>query len=149
VGAAVASKAGTSESVVTADYDLDGFLDLLVTNGNNMRPVYLGGTKQLFRNRGNSNHWLQLDLSGTNSNRDGVGARVYVRAGGIRQYREQNGGYHRWSQNFSRIHVGLGGNTRADVEVVWPDGVTRTYSGLVADRVYRVRQDGSIAVVAG
>jgi hypothetical protein len=149
VGAAVGSKAGTSESVVTADYNLDGFLDLLVTNGNNMRPVYLGGTKQLFRNRGNANHWLQLDLAGTSSNRDGVGARVYVRAGGFRQYREQNGGYHRWSQNFSRIHVGLGSNTRADVEVIWPDGVTRQYSGLVADRVYRVRQDGSIAVVAG
>lgn len=148
-GAAVASRAGTSESVVTADYDLDGFLDLLVTNGNNMRPVYLGGPKQLFRNRGNSNHWLQLDLVGTTTNRDGVGAKVYVRAGGVRQYREQNGGYHRWSQNLARIHVGLGTNTRADVEVVWPDGTTREYAGLVADRVYRVRQDGSVAVISG
>jgi hypothetical protein len=148
VGAAVASQAGTSESVVAADYDLDGFLDLLVTNGNNMRPVYLGGPKQLFRNRGNANHWLQLDLVGTVSNRDGLGSKIYVTtAGGRRQYREQNGGYHRWSQNFQRIHVGLGGNTRADVTVVWPNGVTRAYPGLVADRLYRVRQDGSVAAV--
>ena len=142
-GAAVGSRSGTSESAVTADYDLDGFLDLLVTNGNNMRPVYIGGPKQLFRNRGNSNHWIQLDLAGTNSNRDGIGSRIHVRAGGVTQYREQNGGYHRWSQNFRRIHVGLGGNTRADVIVHWPDGRTVQYTGLAADRLYRLRQDGT------
>ena len=148
VGAAVASQAGTSESAVTADYDLDGFLDLLVTNGNNMRPVYLGGPKQLFRNKGNDNHWLQLDLVGTVSNRDAVGAKVYVKSGGVTQYREQNGGYHRWSQNFTRVHFGLKGNTRADVTVVWPNGASRTYSGLSADQLYRVRQDGTYARVS-
>ena len=97
MGAAVNQKAGTSESVVTADYDLDGFLDVLVTNGNNMRPVYIGGPKQLFRNLGNGNNWIEFDLVGTTSNRKGIGARVYVTSGGITQYREQNGGYHRWS----------------------------------------------------
>jgi len=66
-----------------------------------------------------------------------------VRAGGVTQYREQNGGYHRWSQNFRRIHVGLGGNTRADVIVHWPDGRTVQYTGLAADRLYRLRQDGT------
>jgi hypothetical protein len=147
VGAAVAAKAGTSESVVAADYDLDGFLDLLVTNGNNMRPVYFGGPTQLFRNRGNANHWLQFDLVGTSSNRDGVGAQVYVTAGGKTQYRAQDGGYHRWSQNSQRIHVGLGGNSRADVKVVWPNGTTRTYAGLASNRVYRLRQDGLVSRV--
>jgi hypothetical protein len=142
-GAAVAAKAGTSDSVVTADYDLDGFLDLLVTNGNNMRPVYHGGPKQLFRNRGNSNHWVQLDLVGTGSNRDAVGAKVYARAGGVTQYREQNGGHHRWSQNFKRLHFGLKDNRRADVTVVWPNGVSRAYTGLAADAIYRIRQDGT------
>jgi hypothetical protein len=146
-GAAVASGAGTSETVVTADYDVDGFLDLLVTNGNNMRPVYLGGAKQLYRNRGNANHWLQLDLVGIASNRDAVGARVYVKSGGVTQYREQNGGYHRWSQNYKRIHVGLAGHTRADVTVVWPNGASRNYYGLYADRVYRLKQDGTFGRV--
>lgn len=147
VGAPVGQQAGTSESVVVADYDLDGFLDLLVTNGNNMLPVGHGGPKQLFRNRGNGNHWLQLDLQGTRSNRDGVGAQVYVRTGTVTQYREQNGGYHRWSQNFQRIHVGLAGNTRADVSVRWPDGSMTSHVGLVADRLYRLRQDGSSVVL--
>ena len=106
-GAAVSEQAGTSDSVVTADYDLDGFLDLLVVNGLNMRPIYIGGPKQLFHNLGNANHWMEFDLVGTTSNRDGIGARVYATTAGITQYREQNGGYHRWSQNFMRVHFGL------------------------------------------
>ncbi len=108
IGAAVAEHAGTHESVVVADYDLDGFLDLLVTNGDNMRPLYLGGPKELFHNRGgNGNNWVEFDLVGTTSNRDAIGSKVYVTAGGVTQYREQNGGYHKWSQNFMRVHVGL------------------------------------------
>jgi hypothetical protein len=144
VGAAVADQAGTSESVVMADYDLDGFLDLLVTNGNNMRPLYVGGPKQLFHNRGNSNHWIELDLVGTTSNRDGQGSLVYVTAGGTTQYREQNGGYHRWSQNFRRLHVGLGQNTSADVRVQWPDGSETNYASLASNTMYQVRQDGTV-----
>jgi hypothetical protein len=147
VGAAVADQAGTSETVVTADYDLDGFLDLLVTNGDNMRPLNHGGPKQLFHNLGskggNTNSWVEFDLVGTTSNRDGIGSKVYVTAGGVTQYREQNGGYHRWSQNFMRVHFGLAANTMADATVVWPDGSSKTYSGLAADHIYQLKQDGT------
>ena len=144
VGAAVAEHAGTSESVVVADYDLDGFLDLLVTNGDNMRPLYLGGPKQLFHNLRNSNHWVEFDQVGTTSNRDGIGSKVYVTAGGITQYREQNGGAHRWSQNFMRVHVGLASNTQVNsTSVVWPDGSSTNYTALPADHIYQLKQDGS------
>jgi hypothetical protein len=147
VGAAVGQHAGTGESVVMADYDLDGFLDLLVTNGNNMLPMYQGGPKQLFHNRGNGNHWLEFDLQGTVSNREGVGSQIYVKSGTVTQYREQNGGYHRWSQNFQRVHVGLAGYASASVSVRWPNGVTVSYGTLAADRLYRLRQDGQASVV--
>jgi hypothetical protein len=147
VGAPVGQHAGTGESVVMADYDLDGFLDLLVTNGNNMLPLYQGGPKQLFHNRGNGNHWLEFDLQGTVSNRDGVGSQIYVKSGTVTQYREQNGGYHRWSQNFQRVHVGLAGHASASVSVRWPNGMTVSYGSLAADRVYRLRQDGQASVV--
>ena len=142
-GAAVGQHAGTADVVVSADYDLDGFLDLLVMNGSNMRPVYEGGPKQLFHNLGNGNHWVEFDLVGTTSNRDGMGSKVYVTSGGKTQYREQNGGYHRWSQNFSRVHVGLAGNTQADVTVVWPNGLSKTYPGIPANHVYQLKQDGT------
>lgn len=75
------------------------------------------------------------------------GAQVYVKAGNVTQYREQNGGYHRWSQNFQRVHVGLAGNTSASVPVRWPNGVTVSYGAIAADRLYRLRQDGAAIVV--
>jgi hypothetical protein len=143
IGAAIAEGAGTSDSVVTADYDLDGFLDLLVTNGLNMRPVHTGGPKQLFHNLGNTNSWIEFDLVGTTSNRDGIGSKVYVTAGGVTQYRGQDGGYHRWSQNFMRVHVGLAANTQADTTVVWPDGTSTTYAALPANHIYQLKQDGT------
>jgi hypothetical protein len=144
VGAAVGDAAGTSESVILADYDADGFLDAFVTNGHNMRPQEYGGPKQLFRNLGNANHWLELELEGVASNRDGIGARIYVTAGGKTQYRERNGGYHRWSQNHKRIHVGLGTSIEADVRVEWPNGSSETFSGLRADSLYRLTQGGPV-----
>ncbi len=146
-GAAVSDNAGTTEAVIVADYDLDGFLDLFVTNGLNMRPIYIGGPKQLFHNVGNGNHWLEFDLVGQHSNRDGIGSKVYVTAGGKTQYREANGGYHRWAQNSRRIHVGLAANTQADVSVEWPDGTTTLYTGLAADHLYRLGQGGGATSV--
>jgi hypothetical protein len=143
-GGAVSQSAGTGESIVVADYDADGFLDLFVTNGLNMRPQEIGGEKSLFRNNGNGNNWIELDLVGVNSNRDGMGAKVYVTAGGITQYREQNGGYHRWSQNDRRIHVGLAGNSTATVKIVWPNGQQDTHNLVAANGIYRATQNGNL-----
>lgn len=144
-GPALAAMAGTSESVVTADFDLDGFLDLFVTNGLNKRPVDVGGEKALFRNLGNANGWLQFDLQGVASNRDGLGARVVVTTPDNHvQLREVNGGYHRWSQNFKRVHVGLGAQTQAQVEVTWPSGQVDTYTGVQANAAYRIIEGQTI-----
>ncbi len=144
IGPAISAGAGTSESVVTADYDEDGFLDLFVTNGLNLRPKGYGGDNQLFRNTGNSNGWLELDLVGVTSNRDALGAKVLVKSGGVTLYREQNGGYHRWSQNQSRIHVGLGVNESADVTVYWPSGAVETYASVAGRAVYVITEGQGI-----
>lgn len=127
---------GVGESVAMADYDVNGFLDLYVTNGLLFLPFGEGGPEKLYRNRGNDNHWLQMDLQGTRSNRDGLGAKVFVTAGGVTQMREQNGGYHRWSQNHQRIHFGLADNTSARVRIEWPSGEVDTYNNVQADRLY-------------
>ena len=136
VGMAVAQGAGTGESVVSADYDLDGRLDFLVTNGLNMRPYGRNnGPYQLFRNTSPLRNWIELDLVGTTSNRDAIGAKVFATAGGITQVREQNEGYHRWSQNQRRMHFGLADNTSVNLRVVWPSGRTDTYT-VPADHIY-------------
>lgn len=140
-GIAVADGVGTADSVVVADYDVDGFPDLFVTNGLNLRPKGLGGPDLLFRNQGNANHWIEIDLEGTTSNRDAVGARVQVTAGGVTQLRVQDGGYHRWSQNSMRLHFGLAGNANAQqIRVVWPNGATQQLNNVAADRVIRIVQ---------
>ena len=78
-GGAAGTKLGVGEAVATADYNLDGFLDLFVTNGKT--EVHEDGPYQLFQNQGNENHWLAIDLEGTDSNRDGLGAQILVTAG--------------------------------------------------------------------
>jgi len=145
---------GTGDSVVTADFDVDGFVDLFQTNGLALFPIHpfsTGGPNKLYRNAGNSagnsNHWIQLDFAGTTSNRDGIGAIVTVTAGGVAQRKERDGGIHRWSQNHPRLHFGLATNTMADIEVRWPSGALTTYPNVTADHIYRVSEDGSIVEV--
>src|SRR6185312_11497227 len=79
------AEARVSRAAAFADYDNDGDVDVLVTN-NGDRP-------QLFRNEGgNRNHWLEVRLIGTRSNRDGIGAKVKIVANGALQTDEAKGG---------------------------------------------------------
>ena len=140
---------GVADSVISADYDVDGFMDLAVSNGLLFYPVSLGGPDTLVRNKGNANHWVELDLIGTVSPRAAIGAKVFVTAGGITQLREQSGGYHRWSQNHSRIHVGLAGNTNIDqIRVEWPSGQQDIFNNVAADHLYDVTENGTIVAAS-
>lgn len=142
-GAATRMAHGVGDSAVTIDYDRDGLMDLFVVNGGctlfkqNGAPGAFGddGQPQLFRNTTPStNHWLQLELVGTASNRDAIGARVEVDAGGVRQVREHGGGMHRYSQNHG-LHFGLGDNRLASrVTVTWPCGAVTVLRDVPADQ---------------
>jgi hypothetical protein len=139
---------GVGDCVVTLDYDRDGRVDLFVTNGD--APAFRQGTpsdafgdngpSQLLRNETVSgNRWLGIELQGTSSNRDGIGARIEVTAGGRRQVREHGGGMHRYSQNHG-IHFGLGPNPTADVLVVWPNGSTSIRRNVPTNQFLRIVQ---------
>ena len=132
-----ASHEGRGDSVAMADYDRDGFLDLAVTNGGGLYE----GPMQLFRNKGNENHWIEIDLEGTSSNRDGTGAQIELKIGDRVQRRIQNGGMHRYSQNFRRIHFGLGQNDRIDyVKIWWPSGKVQTIENIAADQILQITE---------
>jgi len=140
------------EASTSLDYDMDGRVDVFVVNGpfsdfdRNGIPRAFGddGPSELFRNTTvNDNHWLAIDLDGTVSNRDAIGASIEVTAGGITQLREQNGGIHRWSQNHG-IHFGLGPHAIADQVVVrWPTGTTTTLTNVAADTLITIQEPGS------
>jgi hypothetical protein len=145
-GGAAGLLQGVGDSVTTADVDGDGCLDLLIASGASMgRSLGLpsdNGRYQLFRNLcKNGNHWLMIDLVGTHSNRDGIGARVVVEAGGVKQTRLQGGGIHERGQNHARLHFGLAGHAGADkITVYWPSGKVQTLTGTKADQVLRLKE---------
>lgn len=143
---------GRGDTAVTADFDCDGFLDLFVTNGDWGLMGFRNseGPYQLFRNRGNSNNWIQIDLVGTVSNRDGIGAIVSVEAGGKTQLREQAGGMHTKAQNHTRLHFGLGANEVIDrITVRWPSGILQTLSGQISNRVIEVTESEGESDISG
>jgi len=140
-GGAAGSLLGRGDAVAIADYDRDGFLDLFVTNGFGPPPFADDGPHQLFRNRGNGNHWLEIDLEGTVSNRDGIGASVIVETGGVVQRRGQGGGMHHNAQHHQRLHFGLGPHTSVDrLTVRWPSGVMQRLEHVAADRLLAIRE---------
>jgi hypothetical protein len=145
-GGAEGTALGIGDSVATADYDGDGFLDLFVTNGDVfgfMRPFFMDAGNTLFRNQGNDNHWLQIDLVGVDSNRDAIGARVEVTAGGVTQVREQNAGIHNKSQSAQRLHFGLGDNTVIDrIEIFWPNSdQPQVLTNVTVDQILEIQQN--------
>ena len=120
--------------VAFADFDNDGFVDLVVAN--NGDPPLL-----LHNSGGNGNHFLNLQLVGTKSNRDAMGARIRVKAGGISQIRDIAGGGSYLSQSDLRANFGLGKATRVDsIEVKWPSGQQQIFRDVEADKFYRIEE---------
>ncbi len=139
---------GRGDTATSVDFDRDGALDLFVTNGSDPGSYFVADAPhQLFRNRGNGNHWLEVDLVGAGpspqggSNADGVGAVLRLEAGGVVQRREQDGGMHVFSQDHPRVHFGLGPHGRADrLTIHWPSGRVSELSDVPADQVLVVRE---------
>jgi enediyne biosynthesis protein E4 len=98
------------------DIDNDGKLDVIQTNANQPALLYHNVTTD-------AGNWVELKLIGTKSNRDGIGARIQLQAGGITQIREIDGGNGYASESTRRAHFGLGRATKIDhLEIRWPSG---------------------------
>ena len=123
------------------DYDNDGDLDLFVVKGGLPELGEPDLQDILYRNNGNSNHWLHVKTVGTISNRTGTGARVRVIAGGLSQIREVSGGSGRTSQDSLPVEFGFGTYTdTVTVEVTWPSGVVTTLTDVAVDQVLVVNE---------
>ncbi len=121
---------GNGNSVVLADYDGDGFLDLFVSK-------WGGGNDQLYRNRGNGNRWFKIRVAqkAGEPSPNGLRARLKTRtdSGESWQMRELVA-FDGWGGTDSTLHFGLGTASTVDVLVVtWPSGATREYRNLPAN----------------
>jgi hypothetical protein len=121
-----------------ADIDGDGDLDVLLTDN--------GGPARLLRNEGGSgNHWIRLKLVGRTSNRDGIGAKVTVRSGGLTQRRQLFPAKSYLSSVELPLTFGLGREAaEASVEIRWPSGQTTMLEKLGLDRAYTVDEQAGL-----
>ena len=116
-----------------ADFDGDGRLDLYVSNAGQPSLLYRNVTE-------NPGHWVQARLVGTRSNRDAIGARMTVRAGGAILIREVDGGNGYASQSSKRLHFGLGAAKTIDSATVrWPSGLVESFD-LEVGRIVTLRE---------
>jgi len=130
---------GKGHGVTFADFDGDGDLDLYAGLGGH----YDGDIwpNSLYRNDGESGHFLEVETLGTTSNRDGIGARVAVFSGSHQVYAEVASGYGFGSSNPLRLHLGLGERDVADrLEVRWPSGLQQAWEDLPTNCVLRITE---------
>jgi hypothetical protein len=139
VGASIPALAArrVSRGAAFGDYDEDGAVDVIVNE--------LDGAPTLLHNESQkgagakAGHWISLKLSGTKSNRNAVGARVELKAGGLTQVDEVHAGDSYLSHSDWRLHFGVGQATTIDEIVIrWPTGSIEKLNKVQADQVLRI-----------
>ncbi|MGH9632562.1 MAG: CRTAC1 family protein, partial [Bryobacteraceae bacterium] len=123
-----------SRGAAFGDYDNDGFIDIIVSNND--------GPALLLRNAASGGNWLIIELKGTISNRDAIGATVLaVDDDGRKQWQFVSTASSYLSASDSRVHFGLGKSRRlASLEVHWPSGRKQILKDVAANQVLRVTE---------
>ena len=124
-----------------ADFDNDGALDIITnTNPGDSGDASKARPALLRNNIGVRRNWLAVELEGTQSNRDAVGAMVTIEAGGEKQLRLLSAGSGFASQNSARLYFGLNDKTQVDALTVrWPSGRVERFE-RIGDQTILARQ---------
>jgi hypothetical protein len=127
--------------VAFGDLFNDGRIDAVVSS--------LGAHLQVFRNiTQNQNHWIELKLRGTKSNRMGIGARVkIVGSDGKQQWNHVTTSVGYAASSDSRVHFGLGPDSSKvrEIEILWPSGIKQNLKDVEGDHVITIEEQPSSA----
>ncbi len=128
------SKTMVGRGLAVGDYDNDGRVDVLAVGQN--------APTQLLKNRArNGHHWISFKTIGTKSNRDGLGARFELQAGGARQTAQVRTGASYLSSNDRRVYFGLGETKQiTQVVILWPSGTRDVVKNLATDTFYTLTE---------
>ena len=130
---------GKGHGATFADFDGDGDMDLYAGLGGH----YDGDVwaNSLYRNDGENGHFLEVLTTGTESNRDGIGARVALFSGDHQVYAEVASGYGFGSSNAPGLHLGLHDRDTVDrIEIRWPSGQQQSWEHIPANSVIRLTE---------
>ena len=138
-GPAIGARA-SSRGLAIGDLWNDGRIAAVITNLNSAPSLLVNQVR-------NSNHWITIRAVGTKSNRDGIGARISVKAGARTLVDEVRSGSSYNSSSDIRVHFGLGSTNKIDsVQIRWPSGLTERFDKLPSDTIHTMKEGSGTAV---
>ena len=130
----------SSRGLAVGDLWNDGRMSAVVSNMNAPPSLLVNDVR-------NANHWITFRTIGVKSNRDGIGARITVKASARTLVDEVRSGSSYISNNDMRVHFGLGGATKIDwVQVRWPSGLVERFENLSTDSIHTLREGSGTLV---
>ncbi|MCU1302251.1 MAG: ASPIC/UnbV [Candidatus Sulfotelmatobacter sp.] len=140
-GSGITSPA-SSRGLAVGDFWNDGRMSAVVSNMNAPASLLVNQIRT-------SNHWITFRTVGTRSNRDGIGARIVLKAGSRTLVNEVRSGSSYISNSDMRVHFGLGAAANVDwIEIRWPSGLIERFTGLDVNAIHTVKEGSGKAVEA-
>ena len=132
----------SARGLAVGDLWNDGRLSAVISNMNAHPSLLVNEIKS-------PNHWIAFRTIGTKSNRDGIGARISLQAGGRLRVDEVRSGSSYSSNSDMRVHFGLGTTDKIDfVQVRWPSGLVERFENLPVNAIHDLKEGTGTAVSA-